>query len=128
MAVHITGRNIVNSQETQFFKDLGVRIAQARKDRGLTQQQVADHLGVVQQTYAHYEMGHVRFPASTLPILSKVLGLTPEELIGQEKPNAKRGPLPRLQQQIDRIRELPKTKQHVVMEMLEMVLASQTGH
>ena len=128
MAVHITGRNVVNSQETQFFKDLGARIAQARKDRGLTQQQVADHLGIVQQTYAHYEMGNVRFPASTLPILSKVLGLAPEELMGQDaKPKGKPGPTSYLQKQLEQISQLPRTKQRLVMQMLDAVIA-QASH
>jgi len=126
MAVLISHRTTVNSQDEQFFKALGARIAQARKEQGLTQQQLADHLGIVQQTYAHYEVGHVRFPASTLPILGKVLGLTPDELLGQDKPKGKRGPTSRLQQQLERISQLPKPKQHVVLEMLEMVLA-QTG-
>jgi transcriptional regulator with XRE-family HTH domain len=118
----------VNSQEMLFFKSLGARITQARKERGLTQQQLAEQLGIVQQTYAHYEAGDVRFPASTLPILGQILGLTPEELLGQEQPKAKRGPTPKLQQQIDRIRELPKAKQQAVIEVLDMVLASQSGH
>lgn len=123
MAVPISIRTPVNSQDEQFFKALGARIARARKEQGLTQQQLADHLGIVQQTYAHYEVGHVRFPASTLPILGKVLGLTPEELLGQERPKGKRGPTSRLQQQIDRISQLPKTKQRLAMDMLDAVIA-----
>jgi transcriptional regulator with XRE-family HTH domain len=129
MAVTLSRRTTVNSQEAQFFKDIGTRIARARKEQGLTQQQLAEHLGIVQQTYAHYEMGHVRFPASTLPILGQVLGLTPEELLGQERPKSKRGPTSRLQQQVDRISQLPRPKQHLVMEMLDMVLSqAQGGH
>ena len=128
MAVLTPHRMTVNSKEIQFFKALGARIAQARKDQGLTQQQLAEHLGIVQQAYAHYEMGHVRFSASMLPILGQVLDLTPEELLGQERPKSKRGPTSRLQQQVDRISRLPQTKQHVVMEMLEMVITSQASH
>jgi len=128
MAVLTSRRTTVNSHEIQFFKALGARIAQARKAQGLTQQQIAEHLGIVQQTYAHYEMGHVRFPASMLPILGKVLGLTPEELLGEERPKGKRGPTSRLDQQIDYIRRLPQTKQHAVMQVLDMVIASQAEH
>jgi transcriptional regulator with XRE-family HTH domain len=117
----------VNSQEQQFFKDLGTRIAQARRDHGLTQQELADHLGLAQQTFAHYEMGRVRFPASILPLLGEILGMTPEELLGQvPQPKPRKGPTPRILQQLERISQLPKTKQHIVSEMLEMVLA-QTG-
>lgn len=127
MTVFITSRDTVNSHDQRFFKAMGARIAQARKTQGLTQQEVADQLGIAQQTYAHYEVGDIRFPASTLPLLAQVLGLTPEELLAQEKPKGKPGPTPRLQQQIERISQLPKTKQVFVMEMLDTVLA-QSGH
>jgi len=118
----------VNSKDEQFFKTLGARIAQGRKARSLTQLQLCEMLGIPQQTLANYEGGHVRFPASMLPALAQILGMTLDELLGQEKPKGKRGPAPRLQQQIDRIRELPKAKQQAVMEVLDMVLASQTSH
>ena len=128
MAVITTNRTPVNSKDERFFEALGGRIAQARKDQGLTQQQVADRLGIAQQTLAHYEGGRLRLPASLLPLLAQMLGQTVDELLGQDmKPKGKRGPTPRLQQQIDRISHLPKTKQHFVMEMLDMVIA-QAGH
>lgn len=118
----------MNSQDEQFFKAIGARIASARKAQRLTQQQLADQLGIAQQTYANYEAGIVRFPASTLPLLGQLLGLTPEELLGLEaKPKLKRGPVSRLDQQIEHIRQLPRTKQVFVMEMLEMVIA-QASH
>ncbi|MDE3032070.1 MAG: helix-turn-helix transcriptional regulator [Acidobacteriota bacterium] len=128
MAVFTSIRTTVNSKDEQFFKALGARVAQARKARNLTQHQLCAQLGIAQQTLANYEVGTTRFPASMLPPLAQILGMTLNELMGQESPKGKRGPLPRLQQQIDRIRELPKTKQHAVMEVLDMVLASQTGH
>ena len=65
----------MNSQDEQFFKELGARVAQARKDHGLTQQQLAEQLGLAQQTYAHYEVGRARIPASMLPTLAKLLTL-----------------------------------------------------
>jgi hypothetical protein len=36
-----------------------------------------------------------------------------------EAPPAKRGPTPKLQQQVERLSRLPQAKQRVVMEMLE---------
>lgn len=121
-------RTPVNSKDEQFFKALGTRVAHARKARNLTQHQLCAQLGIAQQTLANYEVGTTRFPASMLPTLAQILGLTLDELLGQEQPKGKRGPLPRLQQQIDRIRQLPKTKQHAVMEVLDMVIASHSGH
>ena len=124
MAVITTFSTIVNTKDEQFFKDLGARVAQARKDHELTQQQLAEQLGVAQQTLAHYEVGRLRVPASMLPVLAQLLGLTTEELLGQSVQQAsKRGPAPRLQQQIERISQLPKSKQRFVSEMLDTVLA-----
>lgn len=128
MAVLIPRRTPVNSKDEQFFKALGARIAHARKAHGLTQQQVADKLGIPQQTYANYEVGYARIHASMLPVLGEMLNLSPEELLGHEvAAKLKRGPASRLDQQIERIRQLPRSKQQVLMEMLDGILA-QTGH
>jgi transcriptional regulator with XRE-family HTH domain len=119
---------IMNSKHEAFFKELGVRIAQARKDRGLTQQQLADQLGIAQQTLAHYEIGRLRVVAALLPPLAEIFDLSVDELLtGQAtgRPAGKRGPTSRLQQQVDAIGQLPKAKQRFVVEMLDTVLAQQ---
>ncbi|MDA8383499.1 MAG: helix-turn-helix transcriptional regulator [Betaproteobacteria bacterium] len=124
MALFTAIATIVNTKDERFFKEMGARIAQARKDQGLTQQQLAEQLGIAQQTLAHYEVGRLRLPASMLPTLAQTLELTTEELLGQSvKHVGKRGPASRLQQQIERIGQLPKAKQRFVMEMIETVLA-----
>lgn len=127
MTAYTTSRNTVDSQDAKFFKAMGARIAQARKAQNLTQQQLADQLGLVQQTVAHYEVGRIRVTATVLPKLAHLLGMTVDELLGQERPKGKPGPTPKLQQQIERISHLPKAQQRFVMQMLDTVLA-QTGH
>src|SRR3546814_14047818 len=64
-----------------FFKALGERIAKARKERGLTQQQLADKLGVSQQTLAHYEVGRVGVGTPMLPRLAQILDLSFDEIL-----------------------------------------------
>jgi transcriptional regulator with XRE-family HTH domain len=114
----------MSQEEKKFFRELGLRVAQLRKEQGLTQQQLAEALGTSQQQIASYEVARLRIPASMLPRLARVLGVTLEALIGEaERPVAKRGPTPKLQRQIERIGQLPKAKQRFVMEMLETVLA-----
>ena len=115
----------MSTKDERFFKDLGARVAQLRKDQGLTQTQLAERLGIAQQTLAHYEVGRLRVAASMLPTLAQTLGSSVEELIGQSpaRANGKRGPAPRLQQQLERLSALPKPKQRAVMEVLESMLA-----
>lgn len=73
---------------------------------------------------ASWEVGRRGVPVSVVPLLAGTLGVAVETLIGEgERPNAKRKPTPRLQQQVERFSRLPKTKQRVVIEMLEGLLA-----
>ena len=97
--------------EKQFFKELGARIAELRRAQTITQVQLAETLGVSQQTVTAYESGRLRMPVSSLPFIARFLGTTVEELIGEETTSArKHGPAPQLQQKI-------------VLEMLDGVLA-----
>ena len=106
---------------------LGVcRIAQFRKDSHITQVQLAETLGVSQPTMNAYESGQRCVPVSALPTLAKALGVGLEDLLGElSTATKKRGPAPKLQQQVERLAQLPKAQQRVVMQMLDGVLAQQ---
>jgi transcriptional regulator with XRE-family HTH domain len=110
--------------EQQFFKELGARIAQLRREAGLSQQAVADALEIAQQTYANYEVARARPAVSMLPTLAQLFGISVDELLGLHNTGAaNRGPTPLLQKQIERLNSLPKAQQKVVMQMLEGVLS-----
>lgn len=111
-------------QDKQFYQQLGKRVAQLRKDQGLTQTQLAEILGISQQTMAHYEVGRLRVAVAMLPALAKALAVSIEELMDVQPTAAKgkRGPIPALQRQIEQISQLPRTKQKFVIEMLETVI------
>ena len=115
-------------KDKRFYQALGQRIAQLRKAQGFTQTQLAEILGISQQTMAHYEGGRLRVAVSMLPELARALTISVEELLGTQAATGKnkRGPASRLQQQIEQVRHLPRTKQKFVMEMLDTVL-QQTG-
>jgi len=117
-------QSLMTHDEQQFFKELGARIAQLRKEAGLSQQAVADALEIAQQTYANYEVARARPAVSMLPTLAQLFGISVDELLGLHKAGAaKRGPTPLLQKQIERLNNLPKAQQKVVMQMLEGVLS-----
>jgi transcriptional regulator with XRE-family HTH domain len=113
----------VSPEEQRFFKDLGSRIAELRKEQGLTQQALADALGLAQQVVASYEIGRRRVPVSALPALARALGVPIETLLGESSAaSPRRGPAPKLARHMERISRLPKAKQRFVIEMLETVL------
>jgi len=116
----------ITRDDREFFTALGARVASLRKNAHLTQTQLADTLGVSQQTVNAYELGNRRIPVSALPVLAKELGVGLDELLGESKTAMKkRGPAPKLQQQMERISQLPKPRQRFVIQVLESVLAQQ---
>ena len=78
-----------------------------------------------QQAVTAYESGQRRVPISMLPALAGTLGVTVEDLIGApaRRGAGKRGPAPKLQQQLERIQQLPKARQRIVSEVLDSLLA-----
>lgn len=109
-------------KEPKFLQTLGGRMAELRKQQGLSQTQLAELLGISQQLVAFYERGQRRVPIDLLPAVARLLGVSVEELLGLSGKTARRGPTPKLQQQLERITRLPRAKQRFVVEMLDAVL------
>ncbi len=65
--------------------NFGKRLAEIRKARGLTQQQLADKIGVSRRVIAYYE-GETSYPPTHIMIpLSEALRVTPNEFLGSEE-------------------------------------------
>lgn len=112
-----------DARRNRFFRLLGTRIAERRKAQDLTQAQLGELVGVTQQQIASFETGRRRMPISTLPLLAKALGTSIEELIGEPAKPGKRGPAPKLQQQLEQLSRLPKAQQKLVSQVIDSVLA-----
>jgi transcriptional regulator with XRE-family HTH domain len=114
-------------QDKRFYQELGQRIAGFRKAQNLTQQQLAEILGISQQTMAHYEVGRLRVSVAMLSPLARALAVSVEELIGESSiaHRGKRGPASKLQQQIEQIGMMPRAKQKFITEMLEALIKQQ---
>ena len=63
---------------------LGAFIAQLRKEKGLTQKQLSEILGVSDKTVSHWEREESAPDISILPILASTLGVTVDELLKGE--------------------------------------------
>ena len=113
--------------ETVFFQELGQRIATRRKQRGLTQTALGETLGLGQSVIASYEIGRRRVPVSLLAPLAKALSIAPVELLDVEPEPGKRGPLPKLQRQIEEVSRLPRAQQQFVSKFLDTVLQQRSG-
>ena len=117
----------MTEDDSAFFEALGQRIATLRKAQNMTQGQLAEYLGISQQHMASFEKGIRKVPASILPTLARLFSISVDELVGLKDTAAKRGPMPKLQRQIEQVAQLPRTKQKFVSEMLDTVI-QQAAH
>jgi transcriptional regulator with XRE-family HTH domain len=63
-----------------FAQTLGARIRRLRRSRELTQEAIAEAIGVTRQSVGAYECGEVLLPTDKALALCEVLAVTPNEL------------------------------------------------
>lgn len=68
---------------------VGERIRTLRKERNITQEQLAQKIGVKRAVISKYENDCVSINITNLEKISSVLGVTPSFLIGYDEKNAK---------------------------------------
>lgn len=116
----------IGTRESTFYVERGQRIAEHRKAVGLTQVQLAEQLGIAQETMAHFEGGKLRVAVATLIPLCEALNIGMEELAGVQpkRSTGKRGPQPKIAQQLERIQAQPAAEQRAIVKVLDSVLAA----
>jgi transcriptional regulator with XRE-family HTH domain len=72
--------------------EIGERIARLRKERGITQVEMADRLGLSQPVVSDYERGSLRVHGELIAMLAKILRVSADEILGLEKTSTPRGP------------------------------------
>ena len=98
---------------------LGKRIAKLRKERGLTQVQLADKISIAQPVLSNYERGKLRPNHQVLTLLAKALQVSTDELLGLES-TARSAPLNRrLFRRLKAIEKLPKRDQEALLRTID---------
>ena len=108
----------------------GQRLAALRNKQGLTQNELAQQLGMTQKAIDFYERRSEKPSIRLLIDLSKIFGVSTDELLGLKSTKnlpAKTGPTPLLDSAVHRLKKLPKSKQQTVLAMLEGLLDRETS-
>ena len=71
--------------EKDLLVGFGNRLKELRKKRGLTQQNMADMMGITMRNYQRYEYGMINVPATTLNFFADYFGVTTDYLLGREE-------------------------------------------
>lgn len=104
-------------------ESIGQRLARLRKERGVTQKDLAAKLGLTQPFISQYERGELRLHGDLIVRIAKALHVSADELLGlaPARPGAviRNRRLARRLQQIDK---LPRRDQDAIVRTLEAFL------
>jgi transcriptional regulator with XRE-family HTH domain len=105
---------------------LGQRLARIRKERGFTQQQLADRAGLIQVLISDYEHEKLRLTAEMAVRFADILGVTTDELLRGSKSTgpSRRQPSLKLLRRMEQIENLPPYRQRALLTTIDGFLAA----
>jgi len=105
------------------IEGFGRRLAEIRKNRGITQAQLGEAVGVSNRVIAYYETESDQPPGALLVDLCTALRVSADELLGitipKEPKNLK---LARLMNRLKRVADLPAADQRSVLQHIDALL------
>jgi transcriptional regulator with XRE-family HTH domain len=105
---------------------LGGRIARLRREKGMTQIELAERLRVSQPVISDYENDVIRLPADTVVQIAEVLGASTDELLGLKAPAAHAaGGIKnrRLYRRMQETEKLPRRDQEALLRTIEAFIS-----
>ena len=108
----------------------GERLCQLREERGLSQKQVAQRLGIKQQSYAAWERRIVALKPDQLTQLASILEVPVDALVGKSTARARKGgPVGKVRRVFEEVSRLPHHRQRKIIDVVETLIAGQrNGH
>jgi transcriptional regulator with XRE-family HTH domain len=101
---------------------LGERIHFFREQRGLSQQALAEVIGVHQRKIAYWERHAQALPPEQLIAISNALHVGVGELLGQKEPARRGGPIGKAQRVFEQVSQLPRSRQQHIVRVVEDLL------
>ncbi|WP_233203331.1 helix-turn-helix domain-containing protein [Chitinimonas sp. BJB300] len=106
------------------YMSFSARLIALRKDKGLTQQALADATHIHVQQIKRYEAGTSEPSAEALRKIARTFSISTDWLLFEE---GERGPTDDLRLQFEAISHMPEEERHIVKALLEgMILKYQT--
>ena len=107
---------------------VGQRIVQARKNAGLSQKELAERLGITQQSVVVLERRAANVQANTLIKLAEILKVSVDSLLGLEKePPKEEVPGGRCRKTFTRVSRLPRRQQERILATVDDMLIAQAA-
>ena len=106
---------------------IGQRLARVRKEKGITQVELAERTGLIQVIVSDYERGKLRLPAEMAVRFAEALGVTTDELLRPARKAlapASKKPSLKLVRRMEQIEALPTYQQRALLTTIDTFIAA----
>ena len=102
---------------------IGERITKIRNEKGLTQKELADRVGIKRALISDYERGKVRIYGDMVALIAVALRVSTDEIIGlKNNKGNKNPPSLRLMKRLYEIEKLNPSQQKALLKNIDMFL------
>ncbi len=107
-------------------ESVGKRIARIRKERGYTQIELAERIGIIQALISDYERDKLRLNADMAVRFAIALETSTDELLGL-KPSTKqvKKPSQRVLRRLEKIEALPTHQRNIILKTIDAYIRGQ---
>jgi len=106
---------------------IGARIALLRKAQGLSQEGLAEVMGISRKQIADYEAGRVRMNDEMVVRFALTLKVSADELLGlKDNDEIKNAPALRFTRRLRELQELPEQKRKAILKTLDDLIRANT--
>ena len=112
----------VSDAEMGYYADneLGKELKRLRKERNISQEEIAEYLHIARQTYSHYETGRIQPPFRSLFALKTFYNIPLSNLLKYMNIDSESVDIQSVQEEelISYFRKLPEKEQNAVFQMI----------
>jgi transcriptional regulator with XRE-family HTH domain len=118
-----TPRKVTDQNAQVLTSGIPARLAELRRERGLTQAELAQAVGITRKLIANYEAGRTHLNDESIILLAKVLGVSTDQLLGvAQNPAAESVQSIRLVRRMQKIEKMPAPDQKALLKTIDKYL------
>ena len=121
--------NTHSSPQAEASETVGQRLARLRKERGWTQVELSERLGIIQSLISDYERDRLRLNPAMVVRFATALEITTDELLQSKDTQTplRRKPSLRVLRRLERIERLPLHQQNTLLKTIDGFLKGVAG-